>query len=768
MWPFKKKVRQRRLEVRKNIPAAELSHWQRLRQAGGVGPALLAAALYVVLVLLDVWPVDPFPYRRGQYVPREIHSRLTFKVPSDLRKAEAIQRAEGSTPATFQVNGPLLDEITGTLKALPGRLKATTQPADLADTLKKQFALTGTDSLAAWRRLASPGYIQAYEKLIRRLRAQLGQTPIVKQEAYFAQQQRTATEIILADGQGKAGRNIGELIPLSHAERVQAEVRRLAGLFAPPIRGGVQTYLAGMLQSRPTYLYDQKTTQQDIYGAKRAIEANPPDEVYDVYAAGAVLARGSRRTEHEGRKVVGLGRDELNLLRAEHQAYRIAQQANRPWLLSGRFLGRAGILLLAVLVLCFYIVHYQPRIVKKPWRAFAIVAVMSLMLTLSKAMSHAGLNPYMAIWPVITVAIIITIAYDQRFALAMGMMFALLVAFQMRTDPVVLAVLLAGVVASVFQLHEIRTRSKLIEVGGVTAVIVAVVVWVGALATAVPWRFALTDSLWAAGFAMLVGLGVQGFLPLVERVFRIATSMTLLEWCDASRPLLRRLAMEAPGTYNHSLQLGTMCETAAEAIGARGLLARVGAYYHDIGKINKPDYFIENQAGSPSRHSKLSPAMSLLIIIGHVKDGLELAREYGLPRVLHEFITAHHGTTLVQYFYQAAAKQRKADSGKAPDDVEFRYPGPKPQSREAAILMLADAAESSVRSMSDPTPPRIENQVHTMVSHRLMDGQLDECDLTLSQVHQIETSLVKSLCGIYHARISYPTPPQEKPSAAEK
>jgi cyclic-di-AMP phosphodiesterase PgpH len=247
----------------------------------------------------------------------------------------------------------------------------------------------------------------------------------------------------------------------------------------------------------------------------------------------------------------------------------------------------------------------------------------------------------------------------------------------------------------------------------------------------------------------------------------VCTSMTLLEWADANKPLLKRLAMEAPGTYNHSLQLGVLCEAAAETIGARGLLARVGAYYHDVGKVNKPDYFVENQAGSPSKHTKLSPAMSLLVITSHVKDGIELARHYALPKVLHEFIASHHGTTLVQYFYQAATEQRKADADRAPDEVEFRYPGPKPRTPEGAILMLADASESSVRSMGETTPTRIENQVHTMIMRRLMDGQLDECNLTLREVHLIETSLVKGLTSMYHLRIPYPTPAGQQASSGE-
>jgi len=330
-----------------------------------------------------------------------------------------------------------------------------------------------------------------------------------------------------------------------------------------------------------------------------------------------------------------------------------------------------------------------------------------------------------------------------------------------------LLVMLTGVAATGLQLNDIRTRSRLIEITAIVGAVVLATVGAFGIAAMVPWRFILADGLWAAGMALLAGLIVQGFLPAIERAFHIATSMTLLEWCDASKPLLKRLATEAPGTYNHCLQLGAMCESAADAIGARGLLARVGAYYHDIGKILKPTYFVENQGGSPSRHEKLSPAMSLLIIIGHVKDGLEMAREYGLPAVLHEFIATHHGTTLVQYFYQAAAEKSRNEDQRAPDEVEFRYPGPKPQTRESAILMLADAAESSVRAMNEPTPGRIENQVHTMVSRRLMDGQLDECDMTLREVHLVESSLVKSLCGIYHARIAYPTPSGQKPSAAE-
>jgi putative nucleotidyltransferase with HDIG domain len=230
--------------------------------------------------------------------------------------------------------------------------------------------------------------------------------------------------------------------------------------------------------------------------------------------------------------------------------------------------------------------------------------------------------------------------------------------------------------------------------------------------------------------------------------------------------------MEAPGTYSHSLLIGSIAEAAAEAIGRNGLLCRVGAYYHDIGKINKPSYFVENEMGSLSRHKELSPAMSQLIIVGHVKDGIEMAKEYGLPAVLRQFIEAHHGTTLVEFFYNEARKKHAetetviASEGKkgvrsmpAPSETEFRYAGPKPRTKEAAIVMLADTVEGAVRSLGDVTPAKIETVVRNMAMKRLQDGQFDECDLSLRELSKIESSISKTLAAHYHGRIAYPQRP---------
>jgi putative nucleotidyltransferase with HDIG domain len=225
---------------------------------------------------------------------------------------------------------------------------------------------------------------------------------------------------------------------------------------------------------------------------------------------------------------------------------------------------------------------------------------------------------------------------------------------------------------------------------------------------------------------------------------------------DPRRPLLQQLQQRAPGTYNHSLQVAHIAEAAADAIGADSLLIYVGALYHDIGKMNKPMYFVENQQPGDNLHDKLSPAMSLLVIIGHVKDGVELAREYKLPRSIIHFIESHHGTTLVEYFYHAERQKAEDEGREAVDEIEFRYPGPKPRTREAAIVMMSDCVESATRALADPKPANIENLVRELARKRLMDGQFDVCNLTFRELDAIQTAIIARVTAIYHGRIAYP------------
>jgi putative nucleotidyltransferase with HDIG domain len=431
-----------------------------------------------------------------------------------------------------------------------------------------------------------------------------------------------------------------------------------------------------------------------------------------------------------------------------------------------------------------YIYHYQKRIRKNHTRALVLAGLFVLMMALTKlGVSYTGLT-FWATGSAVTTAVILTIAYDQRFAIGLTVFYCLFASFAVASAPSdefqltglnLFLTMGAGVITCCFLLKEIRTRIKLLQVSTLAAIVVFVTVSaldsMGRNFVTEPLEMApvLKNAGLHAGITLIVGVLIQGLLPLIEKVFRIATSMTLLDYSDANQRLLKRLHMEAPGTFSHSLLIGSIAEAAAEAIGRNGLLCRVGAYYHDIGKINKAGYFVENELGSASRHDKLSPKMSHLVIIGHVKDGIEIAKEYSVPAVLRQFIETHHGTTLIEPFYHEAKKQQQGKNSKggkpaeAPSESEFRYPGPKPRTKEAAIVMLADTVEGAVRSLSEVTPAKIEAVVHNMAMKRLQDGQFDECDLSLRDLSRIEASISKTLAAHYHSRIAYPQPPDQPP-----
>lgn len=250
-----------------------------------------------------------------------------------------------------------------------------------------------------------------------------------------------------------------------------------------------------------------------------------------------------------------------------------------------------------------------------------------------------------------------------------------------------------------------------------------------------------------------------GLLPFFEAAFSILSPMKLIELSNPNQPLLRKLLIEAPGTYHHSVIVGNLAESAAEAIGADGLLARVGAFYHDLGKTKRPQFFIENQVNKENPHDKIAPNLSKTIIINHARDGVDILREAHIPKPIQDIAGQHHGTTLLKFFYNKALKQE--DSGQVLEE-DYRYPGPKAQFKEAAIVGIADSVEAAVRSIGRPTPSRIEALVHKIIQDRLEDGQFDECDLTLKELDLIGKSMLETLQGIFHQRIEYPEEAQGK------
>jgi hypothetical protein len=263
---------------------------------------------------------------------------------------------------------------------------------------------------------------------------------------------------------------------------------------------------------------------------------------------------------------------------------------------------------------------------------------------------------------------------------------------------------------------------------------------------------------------LLSGVVTTGLCPLAEMVFGYTTDVKMLELASMDQPLLRELMVQVPGTYHHSIVVGNMVEAAAKSIEANSLLARVASYYHDIGKINKPQYFVENQAGGENRHERLAPSMSSLILISHVKDGVELAKQYRLGQGIQDIIQQHHGTSLISYFYQKAVdlqeKQKNSKGADVPQvsEEDYRYPGPRPQTKEAGLVLLADAVEAASRTLTDPTAARIQGLVQKIINKIFSDGQLDECELTLKDLHQIAKSFIQIIMGISHQRIEYPEP----------
>lgn len=448
-----------------------------------------------------------------------------------------------------------------------------------------------------------------------------------------------------------------------------------------------------------------------------------------------------------------LAQEAMSVLLAEHEAYIAALPTSRK---VERSLAVCG-MILGVLALCGLHAFHRDRRILVDLRRFATLLAMVVVTVLLSRWASA--DPLRAeLVPMLLFGMTVGIAYGRDIAMSFSLAVAVIMQLACGRNMADLVLITGTVAAAVVQLGQIRSRRKLIVVGfRVGCVAPLLTLLVGSLSNQ-PWGVPLFSiAAYNGVWSVVTGFLITGLLPFIEEWFGVLTELSLLELGDVAHPLLQELVRRAPGTYNHSINVASIAEAAAESIGARGLLVRVGAYFHDIGKMLKPDYFVENQGLEASRHDTLVPAMSTLIIIAHVKDGASLARQHHLPEPIIDFILQHHGTTLVEYFYRRAHEQREGKPDA--DDVEessFRYPGPKPQTVEAAVLMLADAVESASRVLVEPTPARLESLVEDLSMKRLLDGQFDDCGLTLKQLRTVEDSLIKSLTAVYHGRIKYP------------
>lgn len=425
-----------------------------------------------------------------------------------------------------------------------------------------------------------------------------------------------------------------------------------------------------------------------------------------------------------------------------------------------------AVLLLFVLAMCSGWLHsLQPGAYTKSRRKWLVVTLAIFAVALASLYRYlsAGLN-WIPSWlapfaiPISLTTMLAVLVLGAAPALVIGLWSGLASALIFGRSFELLLLGLGGAVLVVVMMRRVRKRSQVMRAG------LAVGLLKGALALSMaamnqhqPGIF-LTQAGTAVLSGVLAALLALLLLPLVEWLFQHVTNISLLELTDMSHPLLQRLALEAPGTYHHSLMVGAIGQAAANRIGANGLLVSVCAYFHDIGKLAKPEFFSENQHGGENPHDGLAPSMSALVIQSHVKEGITLAKRYKLPRTVCNGIRTHHGTTLTSYFYQVA-RQALKEAGMAEDsglEHSFRYDGPKPWTREQAILMLADTVEAASRSLDKPTPNRIAEQVESLMREKLLDGQLDLCPLTLEDLHEIQNSFVFALANILHGRNPYP------------
>ncbi|MEQ8844248.1 MAG: HDIG domain-containing protein [Phycisphaerales bacterium] len=776
-WPWQKSSGGgRRVSVRRER-ATPLDKLRRLLTNPRTGyAAIIAAVTAVVLSVITWWASSQPMVQLGRLAERTVVARESFTMADPARTAERRALARDRAARVF-VERPELDSMVDGLTQLPATLRDAETIDQVAPELRARFDIDA-EELAAVRAMVSeegvqPGWIEAME----RLRRAMARRPLVEPTTWQTERQRSAqlggseageTAVVWllgADSPDPIHTTAASLVNAgSDEQRLQAAetIASQAQLRDATLRGLVIGRLMNLRE--PTYRLDEALT-----AARQAEVVAQVEEASLEFQSGQVIVRRG--------EPVGL--ETIALLRSEREAVAATRGI---WTLSSRLAGSAAVSALMVLGLTMYLAWYCPRVARNPERMMGIAGLFVACFAL--AVWPAAMEPrlvlLLAVAPTLLLAMLLVIAYDARIALAVAAGHAVLVTLALKQPTWFLFVPLCGAATAAWQLSDIRDRRAFVRTGLATALALALACAGGGLLGRPVSGRGLLELSWDMGFAASGGLVTAGLvlfiLPSVEKAFDITTGMKLIELRDPKHPLLKELQRRAPGTYNHSMNVASIAEAAADAIGADALQTYVGALYHDVGKMNKPEYFVENQAGGPNKHDKLSPAMSLLVIVGHVKDGLELAREFGLPRSLHHYIEAHHGTTLVEYFYHRA-KQKAADEAEAvrekkkdaegrdvegggdatePSEIEYRYPGPKPRTKECAILMLADAIESATRTMADPTPSRIDQLVRRLAQKRLMDGQFDDCDLTLRELDAVGDSISKTVASIYHGRIAYP------------
>ncbi len=738
----KRRPKLSRANLRPSAATVSLRQDRQARQRSRAALLALVAASLVATAAIVHGSGAPFTYRIGERPDRELRVNVKeFRIRNQTKTSNERQAAADQV-APVMVNDPTpIDELSKRLDDLTVTIAKVARFEDVPEPVRASWGLrpeafielkSATDTPER-RDTLQAQIAEAFQPLIRDGILGTGSLP-----------PNEDASLNLSIRQPKEPRSLARLVP---RDRVIPErmikpdgpvYQEFCKAFTSPRIGQILFGLiANRLDGTPTLAYEAQTTA----ALREEARARVADH-FDTFRRGDVLVEQGQT----------IGEEQLILLRLEHDA------AVESLGFGDRVRRGGGILALvaALYVLTgYYVWRHEARFVGEPGRIAMICGLVVLALG---AVRGLGMQTWDAeLVPVAIASMIIAIAYNPNFALMVTFALSVLTCIALGTDIPHFLVVMGGTAAGVLTLTEVRTRTKLIKVGATASVTYFLMTWATGFWQDRPIELIRSDSFWRAGWGLMTGFFLGGSLPFLEGALGIVTGISLLELGDNTHPLLQELVRRAPGTHNHSITVGAIAEAAAERVGADSLLVRIGAYFHDIGKMLKPHYFVENQVGSINRHAKLAPAMSTLIIIGHVKDGVDLGRQHHLPEPIIDLIEQHHGTTLVEYFYYEANRRNgnNPDAASVPESA-FRYPGPKPQTKEAAILMVADAVESASRTLSDPAPARLEGLVSELIDKRLRDGQFDECGLTLREIAEIRDSLIKSLIGIYHGRVKYP------------
>lgn len=720
------------------------------RMPGFSGWLLLIVALLVTLIAIPKGGLIPDHYAPGDIASRDIKSPRDLLVEDlPLTRAKKAEAA-AAVPYIYEYDsgfGPAaLKRLRAGLEPVIQRRNAGAHPANQDDIqqLEADFGVPVTPE-DYQHLLKLPIDRKRAERFVDELRSVFSR-PLVADPAEFASMR--AEGVLVIDGQ--SGKQLGSRLVDQAAglnEALSAAEERLKKLF--DFSAEQQQILLRLVQQqlRPTLTFDPEETELRRQAAREEVAP----VLFQVKKGEMVVREGARVTA-----------DQIQTLRA----IRASGHDNR------NLQNAAGMFLCTLLLLYVGFGFARGNISKfnpdsrdllflaTVFLSLFVLIKVSIFIATAMGSLLSYLEPEVFFYaiPFALGAMLVRIVLNSETALLFALCCAVLVGVLFGNSLMMALYVLTGSLVGAQGVRHCQQRTTLYRAG----------LWVGLanLALLLGMHFLSGRAfeillLWKLGFGFLGGflsaVAVNGTIPLVESVFKYTTDIKLLELANMNAPILRQLMTLAPGTYHHSILVGNLAESAAEAINANPLLVRVAAYYHDIGKIKKPLYFIENSGGQRNRHDKLAPSMSALILTSHVKDGVEVAREYKLGAELIEIIQQHHGTTLIKFFYDRARNQVRPGAPQV-DERGYRYPGPKPQTREAALILLADAVEAASRTLTDPTPARIQGMVQKLINNIFIDGQLNECNLTLKDMHQIAKSFNRVLSGFFHQRVDYPEP----------